>query len=85
VPLTWTKLQQSQIANTAEGKANYEIESCVSGLNRLFVLPIPQTSWSNRTGVETFTTVTPENAHIRIDGELFNPQNANDNDWHVGY
>ena len=78
--LDWDQLQVDEVANTLSGQVNYEIASSVYGLNRLYVLAIPEDNWGKQTHVETFINTTISNINVIIDGEQFYQQNINDDE-----
>ena len=78
--LDWDQLQVYEVANTLSGQVNYEVASSVYGLNRLYVMAIPEGNWNKQTHVETFINTTLDNVNIDIDGEQFYPQNISDDE-----
>ena len=78
--LSWDKLQVYEIANFTNGQIDYEIASAVYGIDRLYVLAIPQADWNNQTNVETFTNTSLSNVNVIIDGDQYYAQNINDDE-----
>ena len=78
--LSWDKLQVYEIANFTNGQIDYEIASAVYGIDRLYVLAIPQANWNNQTNVETFTNTSLSNVNVIIDGDQYYAQNINDDE-----
>ena len=78
--LDWDQLKVYPIANTVSGEVNSEVASAVYGLNRLYVLAIPEDNWGKQTHVETFINTTLLNVNVAIDGEQFYQQNINDDE-----
>ena len=78
--LDWDQLQVYELANTLTGQVNHEIASSINGLNRLYVLAIPNDNWDKQTHVETFINTTLSNVNVVIDGEQFYQQNINDDE-----
>jgi hypothetical protein len=53
-------------------------DSSICGLNRLYVLAIPNDNWDKQTHVETFLNTTLSNVNVVIDGEKFYHTDIND-------
>jgi hypothetical protein len=79
--LDWEELKVYEIANMSTGQINYEIDSAVCGINRLFVLAIHEDNWEKQTNVDTFMNTTLTNINVVLDGDQFYPQNINDDEF----
>jgi len=76
--LDWDELKVYEAPNTLKGQVNYEIDSSICGLNRLYVLAIPNDNWDKQTHIETFVNTILSNVNVVIDGEKFYHTDIND-------
>jgi len=76
--LNWGKIKVYEIANLVSGQVDYEVDSSVTGIRKLFAVAIPQANWNNQTNIETVTNATLSNFNVVLDGEQYYAQNITD-------